>query len=474
MSRTVQEEADLSSPGSILVIDDEPHMLRYMRTLLEVDSYRVETLSSGLAALDRLQKGPLPDLVLLDVVMPDLDGLQTLERLHEMRPELKVVMLSCVSDPRTVVQAIRLGAQDYLPKPFHEAELEAVIRRTLGVPSQRIVPTAAAVEAEEVGEDIFFVAASEAMHRIRSQVGMVARVDVPVLVLGESGTGKEVVARLVHKLSPRANNVFLKVNCAALPSELLESELFGYEAGAFTGASKPKPGKFELCNKGTILLDEIGEMPPSLQAKLLHVLQDQQFSRLGSRTMVKVDVRILAATNINIQQAIASKKLREDLYYRLNAFTVLVPPLRERSEEIPLLLRHFMSRFAARYGREPLSLPPAMIDKAMIYPWPGNLRELENFVKRYLILGDEAQLLKELECQEGGGDPATQNSTNPAAARTGDLKALVRGLKDEAEIKAIGKTLERTRWNRKEAARLLNISYKALLYKIRQYGLEKL
>ena len=474
MIRTVQEETDLSSPGSILVIDDEPHMLRYMRTLLEVDSYRVETLSSGLAALDRLQKEPLPDLVLLDVVMPDLDGLQTLERVHEMRPKLKVVMLSCVSDPRTVVQAIRLGAQDYLPKPFHEAELEAVIRRTLGVPSQRIVPTAAAVEAEEVGEDIFFVAASEAMHRIRSQVGMVARVDVPVLLLGESGTGKEVVARLVHKLSPRANSVFLKVNCAALPSELLESELFGYEAGAFTGASKPKPGKFELCNKGTILLDEIGEMPPSLQAKLLHVLQDQQFSRLGSRTMVKVDVRILAATNINIQEAIASKKLREDLYYRLNAFTVLVPPLRERSEEIPLLLRHFMSRFAARYGREPLSLPPAMIDKAMIYPWPGNLRELENFVKRYLILGDEAQLLKELECQEGGGDPATQNSTNPAAAGTGDLKALVRGLKDEAEIKAIGKTLERTRWNRKEAARLLNISYKALLYKIRQYGLEKL
>jgi len=445
-----------------------------MRTLLEVDSYRVETLSSGLAALDRLQKEPLPDLVLLDVVMPDLDGLQTLERVHEMRPELKVVMLSCVSDPRTVVQAIRLGAQDYLPKPFHEVELEAVIRRTLGVPSQRIVPTAAAVEAEEVGEDIFFVAASEAMHRIRSQVGMVARVDVPVLLLGESGTGKEVVARLVHKLSPRANSVFLKVNCAALPSELLESELFGYEAGAFTGASRPKPGKFELCNRGTILLDEIGEMPPSLQAKLLHVLQDQQFSRLGSRTMVKVDVRILAATNINIQEAIASKKLREDLYYRLNAFTVLVPPLRERSEEIPLLLRHFMSRFAARYGREPLSLPPAMIDKAMIYPWPGNLRELENFVKRYLILGDEAQLLKELECQEGGGDPATQNSTNPAAAGTGDLKALVRGLKDEAEIKAIGKTLERTRWNRKEAARLLNISYKALLYKIRQYGLEKL
>ncbi len=462
----------MSSPGSILVIDDEPHMLRYMRTLLEVDSYRVETLSSGLAALDRLQKEPLPDLVLLDVVMPDLDGLQTLERLHEIRPELKVVMLSCVSDPRTVVQAIRLGAQDYLPKPFHEAELEAAIRRTLGVPSQKIVPTAAAVEAEEVGEDVFFVAASEAMHKIRSQVGMVARVDVPVLLLGESGTGKEVVARLIHKLSPRANSVFLKVNCAALPSELLESELFGYEAGAFTGALKPKPGKFELCNKGTILLDEIGEMPPSLQAKLLHVLQDQQFSRLGSRTMVKVDVRILAATNIDVQQAIASKKLREDLYYRLNAFTVLIPPLRERPEEIPLLLRHFMSRFAARYGRDPLPLTPILIDLAQRFQWPGNLRELENFVKRYLILGDEELVLKELN-PNGNGSGTLRPASTLADANSTDLKSLVRSLKDEAEMDAIGWALERTKWNRKEAARLLNISYKALLYKIRQYGLEK-
>src|SRR2546426_2359491 len=472
MIRTVQEETDLSSPGSILVIDDEPHMLRYMRTLLEVDSYRVETLSSGLAALDRLQKEPLPDLVLLDVVMPDLDGLQTLERVHEMRPELKVVMLSCVSDPRTVVQAIRLGAQDYLPKPFHEVELEAVIRRTLGVPSQRIVPTAAAVEAEEVGEDIFFVAASEAMHRIRSQVGMVARVDVPVLVLGESGTGKEVVARLVHKLSPRANNVFLKVNCAALPSELLESELFGYEAGAFTGASKPKPGKFELCNKGTILLDEIGEMPPSLQAKLLHVLQDQQFSRLGSRTMVKVDVRILAATNINIPEALATKRLREDLYYRLNAFTLSLPPLRERKEEVPILLKHFMSRMSERYARSPLPLTQVLLAACHEYSWPGNLRELSNFVKRYLILGDEKLAVAELNPKnDSTGGARGEYGAKVSADQAGGLKSLARNAKDEAEAEAITKALEETNWNRKQAAALLPISYKALLYKIRQYGI---
>jgi DNA-binding NtrC family response regulator len=445
-----------------------------MRTLLEVDSYNVETAASGLEALERAQKDPLPDLVLLDVVMPELDGLQTLERLHNLRPGLKVVMLSCVSDPRTVVQAIRLGAQDYLPKPFHEAELNAVIRRSLRrLPHQKVEPTTATVEAEEVGEDVFFVAASEAMHRIRSQVGMVARVDVPVLLLGESGTGKEVVARLIHKLSLRAQQVFLKVNCAALPSELLESELFGYEAGAFTGATRPKPGKFEICNKGTILLDEIGEIPPSLQAKLLHVLQDQQFSRLGSRSVVKVDVRILAATNINIQQAIAAKKLREDLYYRLNAFTIHLPPLRERPEEIPLLLRHFMSRFAARYGRDPLPLSPGLIDSAMKYPWPGNLRELENFVKRYLILEDEVLVLKEFESNGNNMVPDADPSTSTATA-TSDLKSMVRRLKDEAEMEAIGKALERTRWNRKEAARLLNISYKALLYKIRRFGLENM
>src|SRR6516165_7602175 len=223
---------------------------------------------------------------------------------------------------------------------------------------------------------------------------------VPVLIVGESGAGKEVVAHLIHKLSPRADRTFLKVNCAALPADLLESELFGYEPGAFTGATRSKPGKFEQGDKGTFLLDEIGEMPPILQAKLLHVLQDQQFSRLGSRSMVTVDVRILAATNVDIQQAIAAKKIREDLYYRLNAFTVHVPPLRERREEIPLLIRHFMGLFATRYARAPLPVSPTLVTACLHYFWPGNLRELENFVKRYLILGDEQLALSDLETQE--------------------------------------------------------------------------
>ena len=265
------------------------------------------------------KKALQPDLVLLDVLMPGIDGLQTLEQLRQMQPGVKVVMLSCVNDTRKVVHAMKLGALDYLTKPFQKAELDAVIDLSLGQGKQTY-----SGEVEELADDVFFIAASPQMRKIRSQAALVANVDIPVLLLGESGTGKEVLGRLIHKLSPRAHRTFLKVNCAAVPADLLESELFGYEPGAFTGATHAKPGKFELCNKGTILLDEIGEMPPLLQAKLLHVLQDQQFSRLGSRSVIKVDVRILAATNINIPEALANKRLREDLYYRLNAFTMQI------------------------------------------------------------------------------------------------------------------------------------------------------
>ncbi|HEV2114607.1 MAG TPA: sigma-54 dependent transcriptional regulator [Terriglobales bacterium] len=453
----------MSASPSILLVDDEPGMLRYIRTLLEVDSYKVETANSGNDALERVQRGLSPDLVLLDLLMPGLDGLQTLEQLRHMHPSMKVVMLSCVSDTRKVVQAIRLGAQDYLTKPFQKAELDAVIKQCLRAETH-------SGEVEELCDDVFFVAASPAMKKIRAQAALVAGVDIPVLLLGESGTGKEVLARLIHKLSPRAHRTFLKVNCAAVPADLLESELFGYEAGAFTGATHPKPGKFELCNKGTILLDEIGEMPPLLQAKLLHVLQDQQFSRLGSRSVVKVDVRILAATNINIPEALATKRLREDLYYRLNAFTLQLPPLRERKEEIPLLLKHFMSRMAEHYARPPMTLSPKLLQRCLEHPWPGNLRELSNFVKRFLILGDESVAINELQPQSDGGGPAAGVGRDGADSG-GGLKSLARSAKDEAEAEAITRALEQTNWNRKQAAVLLKISYKALLYKIRQYGI---
>src|SRR5467141_4113875 len=447
---------------NILLVDDEPGMLRYIRTLLEVDDYKVETASTGEEAVQRVEKGMVPDLVLLDVLMPGIDGLETLEQLRRMKPGLQVVMLSCVNDARKVVQAMRLGAHDYLTKPFQKAELDAVIDQCLGQGKQTFTG-----EVEEVGEDVFFIAASPAMKKIRSQAALVANVDIPVLLLGESGTGKEVLARLVHKLSPRAHRIFLKVNCAAVPADLLESELFGYEAGAFTGATHPKPGKFELCNKGTILLDEIGEMPP--------LLQDKQFSRLGSRSVIKVDVRILAATNINIPEALATKRLREDLYYRLNAFTLSLPPLRERKEEIPILLKHFMARMSELYARAPLPLSPTMMDACLKHPWPGNLRELSNFVKRYLVLGDEILAVAELQPKPDGGGGARMDPAGKAAVAGaeagGGLKSLARNAKDEAEAEAISRALEETNWNRKQAAALLKISYKALLYKIRQYGI---
>ncbi len=462
------------SAASILVVDDEPSMLRYLQTVLEADSYQVETASSGSHALERVRHDPVPDLVLLDLLMPEIDGIQTLEQLHQLRPGLKVIMLSCVSDSRKVVQAVRLGAQDYLTKPFQKAELDAVLNHCLSSRSGPVYADLAADEVEELSDDLFFVAASPAMRKVRTRVNQVANVDVPVLLLGESGTGKEVVARLIHKLSSRSHRTFLKLNCAALPSELLESELFGYDAGAFTGAVRSKPGKFELCNKGTFLLDELAEMPPALQAKLLHVLQDGQFSRLGSRSTVTVDVRILAATNMDIPQAIQSKKFREDLYYRLNTFTVHLPPLRERREEIPLLLRHFMARFATQYARPPLPLSPALLAACRQYAWPGNLRELENFVKRFLILGDEALVVGELESKGEASSLRSGVPGKPDGARNGGLKSLVRSLKDEAEMEAISRTLDDTEWNRKEAARRLNISYKALLYKIRQYGIDQL
>jgi DNA-binding NtrC family response regulator len=464
----------MADKAKILLVDDEPGMLRYIKTLLEVDDHKVETASTGEEALEKVEKGLIPDLVLLDLLMPGIDGLETLEALRKLRSGVKVVMLSCVNDTKKVVQAIRLGAADYITKPFQKAELDAVIDQCLGTNQQNY-----AGEVEDLGDETFFVAASASMRKLRSQAALVANVDIPVLMLGESGTGKEVMAKLIHKLSPRAHRTFLKVNCAAVPADLLESELFGYEAGAFTGATHAKPGKFEVCNKGTILLDEIGEMPPSLQAKLLHVLQDQQFSRLGSRSVVKVDVRILAATNINIPEALANKRLREDLYYRLNAFTLQIPPLRERREEIPILLKHFMTRLSEQYARPPLPFSPELLQACAVYPWPGNLRELGNFIKRYLVLGDEKLAINELQPRSDGSG-ASFDASPPRSATDGfgsasggggGLKSLARSAKDEAEAEAIAKALDETNWNRKQAAALLQISYKALLYKIRQYGI---
>jgi transcriptional regulator with PAS, ATPase and Fis domain len=326
------------------------------------------------------------------------------------------------------------------------------------------------VVREQVGEGLYFLAASPVMKKIRRQVHQIASVNVPVLITGESGSGKEVIARMIHAHCASRSGPFVKVNCAALPAELLESELFGYEQGAFTGAVRPKPGKFEIANHGTIFLDEIAEMSTHLQSKLLHILQDGQFSRLGSRHMTQVDVRVVAATNVDVQEAIRQGKFREDLYYRLNVVPCHLPPLRERPEEIAMLFGLFLERYSREFGKRTAEPSTYTMDAAMRYPWPGNIRELENFVKRYVILGDEEESLRELLNGPAATEPTPTAERNGNGHGSQNLKSLVRGLKEEAEAKAIAEALRQTNWRRKDAARILGISYKALLYKMRQFG----
>src|SRR5215472_4208184 len=461
----------MTEKEKILVVDDEPSIRKYLQTLLEVDGFEVAAVPSGKDALARIGNGEHPDYIILDVLMPEIDGLETLRQLMQVDRTLNVIMLSCSNEVTTVVEAIRLGALDYLTKPFEKPELDAAILKCRQKKELRSENQALREYCEALTEDLSFLAASPQMLRIRQQILQIAPVDVPVFISGESGVGKEVVARMIHLRSTRRQQAFVKVNCAALPGELLESELFGFEQGAFTGAVRAKPGKFELANKGTIFLDEIAEMSTHLQAKLLHVLQDHQYSRLGGRHLIDTDVRVLAATNVDVKEAMRSGRFREDLYYRLNVLSLHIPPLRERTTEIPLLFRHFLQKYSEKFNKELMTPSQHLMEAAVRYPWPGNLRELENFVKRYVILEDDEGSFRELLEMS-----ATRQRISPreeaAPAREQGLKALVRSLKDEAEMEAIADALEKTHWCRKDAAKMLGISYKALLYKIRQFGLD--
>ena len=462
--------AQKEAKEKILVVDDEPSIRKYLQTLLEVDGFDVQTVPSGKEALERIGAGERPDFMILDVLMPELDGIETLRGLMQIDRSLNVIMLSCSNEVNTVVEAIRLGAVDYLTKPFEKPELDAAFLKVRQKQQLRSENEALRQYCEQLTEDLSFLAASPQMLKIRQQILQIAPVDVPVFISGESGVGKEVIARMIHLRSTRRHQQFVKVNCAALPGELLESELFGYEQGAFTGAVRAKPGKFELANKGTIFLDEIAEMSPHLQAKLLHVLQDGQYSRLGARSVINVDVRVLAATNMNVKEAMRSGRFREDLYYRLNVLSIHIPPLRERTTEIPLLFRHFLVKYSEKYQKPALEPSKHLLEAALRYPWPGNLRELENFVKRYVILEDDEGSLREL--LEMAGQQRVPQREEAVAPKEQGLKALVRGLKDEAEMEAIADALEKTNWCRKDAARMLGISYKALLYKMRHFNLD--
>jgi len=459
----------------MLVVDDAEGIRTYLANLLELQGYQVDTAEDGRRALALLEAGAAPDVVLMDVMMPGLDGIETLRRLREIDPHVPVIVLSVVGKASTIVEAMRLGAVDYLNKPFEEEELEATLRsvlerRELERERERLLAELQDGAPGAVWQGL-------AMQRVRQLVDQVAPVNVTVLIQGESGVGKEVVARALHEGSPRVKHAFVKVNCAALPEDLLESELFGYERGAFTGAVSRKPGKFEVADQGTIFLDEIGEMSPGLQAKLLQVLQDATFSRLGGNREIQVDVRVVCATHRPLVQMVATGEFREDLYHRLNVVDIQVPPLRERRAEIPPLVESFLQRFALKYGR-PERRPSAALMRALDrYAFPGNIRELENLIKRVVVLESEEPVLEELlagdRIRRGASRLSTLIEELAASAGQVPLKEVGRLVALEAEKEAIDRVLARTQWNRKKAARLLGVSYKTLLQKIRECGLEE-
>jgi two-component system response regulator AtoC len=463
----------------MLVIDDDPGLRDYLEALAASRGYQVYTAATGEEAVKTLDQ-TRPDLVTLDLVLPGMDGLETLRQLKERLPEVPVVMLSGHGQARNIVEAMKLGASDFLRKPFEVEELEVAFQKALEKRALRKEVEELRGRIRSESELLMLCGDDPKMKEVRDIIEQVADTDITVLVRGESGTGKELVARALHRLSNRADRPVVKVNCAALPSELLESELFGFEKGAFTGAQRRKLGKFEYANHGTIFLDEISEMHPALQAKLLQVLQDGEFSRLGGESDVRVDTRVIAATNRNLEAAVADGSFREDLFYRLNVVTVQLPPLRDRRDAIPLLIEHFLDMYNRQYGKDLKQLTTRTLELFHSYHWPGNVRELENMVKRMVVLGTEATVLEEIAhrmaaAPSGNGAEGTLDldalGVDLNDAKGLDLKAIAKRAAQVAEKRVIERVLEQTRWNRKEAAERLQISYKALLYKMKENGL---
>lgn len=468
----------------ILVMSENFANAQAVSGFLAKRSCNPEIIYSEADALVRVRHNPPPDLVLLEL-HGGRYSLRTLRNLVNLRPGIKVVVVASHNNTREIVEAIRMGAHDYLTIPVGDQELERLIQRHTRELASKVL-TLVRKPLEDLGDGHSLVAASAAMRRICVQAEQLAHIEAPVLLVGENFTGKAAVARLIHLFSSRSQERFMEVNCAALPPKLLEKELFGYEQGV-AGIPVSEPGKIELCNKGTVLVNEIAAVPATLQSKLLPLVRSRQLLRIGAKNAIEADVRVLAATTADIDEALADGRICKDVYYQLSAFVIQVPPVRQRPEDIPSLLQNSMARLAAQNSRLPVPFSRVAIDACLRYSWPGNLRELENFVERYLVLGEEAVAHIELgsdsnrwhvatnswALQESAPTPRTTKQFVNRDAPTRNLKSLVRDIKNEAEVQAIKQALEDTKWNRKRAARLLNISYRGLLYKIRQHSLTR-
>ncbi|MBW1645277.1 MAG: sigma-54-dependent Fis family transcriptional regulator [Deltaproteobacteria bacterium] len=463
-------------PTSILVIDDEEIICSCLAMLFDVHGFDVGIANTAEDAWDMLQRYRY-DLVILDIMLPGIDGIALLKKIQRQFPNLPVIMLSAIDNSATVVEAMQAGAWDYARKPYDNNELLLVVENVLAEKSLR--EEQRRLESRLPNKGLRkIVSQSAAMTRVKEIIEQIADTDVTVLIHGDTGVGKELVANRIHFLSNRADKPFVKINCAALPENLLESELFGFERGAFTGALRSKPGKFELAGDGSIFLDEIGEMSLTLQAKLLQVLQDKVCSRLGGTREIPVNCRVLAATNINLEEAIAKGGFRADLYYRLNVVNIYVPSLASRKEDIPLLAEYFLKYYNELYGKR-RKISFKIIDQLMAYDWPGNVRELENWMRRFVILGSGSgwQEAAELAGREPE-KPALEDdySIDVDAIINNEnfsLRQLVRQMVVHEERALLLKTLERVNYNRKKAARLLHVSYKAFLYKLKECGIDK-
>jgi two-component system response regulator AtoC len=459
---------------TILVGEDEREVRGYLQMALQCHGYSVELAQDGEEVLSCLRSSREEiHAVLLDVMMPNRDGLETLCEIRRLDPALPVIMISGAASPINIVSAMKSGASDFLGKPVAHEDLQRSIARALERNGTPLVP----VSRSSAPATSLFLGNNSRMREIQALVGQIGWSEAPVLIQGETGSGKEMLARELHARSPRVGKPFRKLNCAALPSELVESELFGYERGAFTGAFQKKDGMFENADGGTLLLDEIGDMDVRLQAKLLHVLQDSSFQRIGGRETIKVDVRIMAATHQDLEKAIAERTFREDLYYRLNVINLRLPALRDRKEDLVPLTEFLLKKHAIKG----VPVPPLTLElkNAMItYHWPGNVRELENYVRKLFIFRDSAAVARELTAK-ATRTPATVTTTanlHPYTMQSivKDQPILERVVKAErlAETQAILAALNSTRWNRKQAANLLEIDYKALLYKMKKLGIE--